>query len=477
MAVPAGPLSLAPNTVAEEYTASVLSNVYESLVDLDPALKVRPGLAESWQTPDDHTWIFRLRRGVRLHDGRTLEARDVAASLEHARSDPSSRRQAQLAMVRSIEAPDPRTVVFETRRPFDPLVTRLATVMVWAPAARPGDPALGTGPYRVRSWERGGDAVLVAFALHRDGPPAVEVVEFWVHADGQERVRRLLEGSVHIVLDVPAERMPELDARHRVTAVAKMGLRILFLGMDCARESTPSASSMNPFRDVRVRQAVALAIDRRALVEGPLGGFADVVDQIVVPQELGQPKDAVPSLPQDLAEARCLLSAAGWSGGFTVELDFMPHKYRAMEAVARAVIDDLGKAGIRVVPRPNTPERMHGRVLSRDTTFYLLGWMSDTGDGRPTYEYLLHGPTGGFGAYNGGGYSSLDLDQMIEKTSEPLPSKDRDALLARMAARVHAEVPLVPLCRQADLYAFASDLAFEPRLDRRIRAAEIRWKR
>jgi ABC-type transport system substrate-binding protein len=117
VAYPAGPETLLPHLAHDEYSMAILSNVYEPLVELDGDLALRPALAEAWYTPDESSWVFRLRAGARLHDGRTLEARAVAISLERARSDPRSRVQAELTAVSAIEAPDLRTVVVRTRFP------------------------------------------------------------------------------------------------------------------------------------------------------------------------------------------------------------------------------------------------------------------------------------------------------------------------------------------------------------------------
>jgi peptide/nickel transport system substrate-binding protein len=472
VAYPLGPTSLVPNAANEELTDSIVRNVCESLVEIDAELVLRPGLAESWTTPNERTWEFRLREGVRLHDGRALDAQDVVRSVEHARSDPASPRRGQLAAIEAIEATGPQTIVVHTRTPFEPVPTRLSNIFIWAAPARAGDPPLGTGPYRIRSWSLAGDTVLQSSGTYRRGKPQIEVVEFRVVPDIEDRMRRLREGSVDLILDVPAERMGELKREPRLTALSRDGLRVVFLGMDCAH--TRAEGAANPFRDVRVRRAVALAIDRRGLVDGPLGGLAEIVDQIADPHELGY-ASTLASRPHDAAESRRLLVLAGHPKGFTVALDYVPHKYRAVEAVVASLASDLGKVGIRVVPRPGSFEEVVGRIERRETSFYLLGWLSEIGDVRLSYEYLLHSPGEGFGLDNGGGYSDPEMDRLIEEVSERLAPEERKTLLRRIAKKVYDEVPIIPLYRQADLYALKSDLVFAPRLDRGIQAFDIRW--
>jgi ABC-type transport system substrate-binding protein len=134
--VPSAPLGLVPNTINEDFTLSVLGNVYESLVDLDPTLQLRPGLAESWYTSDETTWVFRLRKGVLLHDGHALRASDVVASLNHARNDPDSRRRVQLAAVQDVSAKDASTIVIRTAMAFNALPLGLRTSSSGPPTGR-----------------------------------------------------------------------------------------------------------------------------------------------------------------------------------------------------------------------------------------------------------------------------------------------------------------------------------------------------
>lgn len=478
IAYPLGPASLVPYAANEELSLSVLGNVYEPLVALDADLALVPRLAESWHSPDDLTWVFRLRQGVRRHDGRPLEARDVVASLLRARSDPASKQQTALAVVESIEATDTQTVVVRTRRPFETLPASLSGVLVSVDARPPDQGPVGTGPYRIQAWTPGGTTVLEAFADYWGGAPPIPFVEFRALPDVGERLRQLRSGRVHLVVDVPAEEMAALGADRRLRTASRKGMRVLFLAMDCAREVSPYVGpGRNPFRDPRVRRAVALAVDRQALVSGPLGGLAEVVDRLATAEEMGGAPGPLSPKPADPEEARRLLAIAGYGRGFDVTLDFVPGKFRAIEEVVRSIVAELGRVGIRAVPRDGPPYEAMGRIASQDTSLYLVGWMSDSGEASLSYAALLHSRGGGFGAYNNGGYSDPEVDRLIEEASARHAPGERDEVLQRVAEKVASDVPVVPLYRQVDLYAIARELEFTPRLDRRIEAATIRWRR
>jgi peptide/nickel transport system substrate-binding protein len=475
IALPAGPFTIAPGAAGEEFSISILSNVYESIVDLGPDLVLRPGLAESWQTPDDSTWVFALRPGARWHDGEPVRASQVIESLERTRHSAGSRRRIELAAVERMEAPDDHTMVVHTSEPHGHLANRLANVSIWRPGARPEDPALGTGPYRVRAWTPGGDTTLQAFDGFEGGHPTLREVLFRAVPEAAQRMRLLRAGDVQLVVDAPPDEMGALAEDRRLMAVSRKGARVVFLAVDCARAQTPYVDApRNPFADLRVRTALALALDRDALVRGPLRRLASTVDQLVGPEVFGY-HDGLPAVRHEPERARALLAEAGWPDGFAVDLDFPTGKYRGAELVTAEMARQLLPVGIRLRPRAQEPEVFFARLERRDTSLYLLGWIGTSGDAGPTYEYLLHTATAGFGRENAGGYSNPELDRLVEQARH-LGPVDRLPLLRRVAEIVHRDQPVVPLYRAADVYALDRRLEFAPRLDRRIRAAEIRWR-
>jgi peptide/nickel transport system substrate-binding protein len=461
--VPAAPIGVLPNTVNEDFTLSVLSNVYEALVDLDPKLQLRPGLAESWYTTDETTWVFRLRKGVTLQDGRPLKATDVVASLEHARNNPASRRCVQLSAVRDVSARDDTTVVIRTAQAFNALPLRLANVYIWA--SSPGGAPVGTGPYRLVA--AGPDeSVLAAFEGYRQGPPPIARIVFRVVPDVSDRVRLLESGTAHFMIDVPSREMERLNERMNTRRVG--GLRVFLLGLSC------KPGSDNPFRDVRARKAVALAIDRQALI-ARLGGNAQVVDEIASPEELGGHHVTFAAHPYDPAQARRLLKEAGHPGGFEVDLDYSV-KHRFMERMLQELERQLAQVGITVRPIAHPAPDYNTLIEHESSRMYLLSWVSDTGDGRVSYDYLLHSRSELFGVDNASGYSSKEMDDLIEAASRQTTPEGLDAVFERLARKVFEDVPLIPLLRQEDLYAFAPNLVYTPRLDRRLRFRDAHWR-
>ncbi|HLA78240.1 MAG TPA: ABC transporter substrate-binding protein [Vicinamibacteria bacterium] len=478
IALPSGVVTPLPFESNEEFSSSILRNVYDPLVELDEGLAARPGLAESWFTPDDLTWVFRLRSGILLHDGRTLNAGLIAQSLEQVLRDPRSKRSPEIGAVERIETPDQRTLVLKTSRPSSNLHNRLAGILLSVPGAGPQAPAVGSGPYRmvVRA---DGAVTLSAFEGYHEGPVGIREVEFRAVPSATERVRLLRSGQVHLILDVPPETFPALGTTAGIRAESAPGLRTLYLGLDCSQPTNPDVNlgGPNPLRDVRVRQALALAVDRSRLAREALSGFADPAHQIVPPEVFGFHPE-LPPWPHAPDQARRLLAEAGFPTGFSVSLDYPIAKYQALASVVPRLVADLAAVGIHVTPRPAEWKLFRDRVHDRHhTALYLAGWLNTTGDATVDYDYLVRTrAASGAGLLNAGGYSSPQVDALLDQAMVPGTPRDRRTPLLAVAERLREDLPLIPLYRQRDLYAFSSRLLFEPRPDRRIRVEFLRWR-
>ncbi|HXM69541.1 MAG TPA: ABC transporter substrate-binding protein, partial [Thermoanaerobaculia bacterium] len=212
IALGSGTFTLDPHA-GEHLTLSVLRNLYDSLTAFDAGNRVGPALAESWENPDELTWIFHLRRGVLFHDGRELTARDVLFSFERARRAPTSEIGSYLVAIEKVLALDPHTVEITTRRPDPILLNKIAFVLI-VPADSPPLIArpVGTGPYRLAFHEPGKRLALRAFDRYWGGAPLEQAVELLPIPDHDARVQGLLDGD----LDIVAE--PGFDDVERIRA-------------------------------------------------------------------------------------------------------------------------------------------------------------------------------------------------------------------------------------------------------------------
>ena len=285
-------------------------------------------------------------------------------------------------------------------------------------------------------------------------------------------MQALRQGEVDLAVDVPAAELPGLASDPHLGTVTARGLRVIFLGSVSVRGVGPS--SPPPLADGRVRRALALAIDRERLVREALGGHAEVIDQLIAPEVFGYSAE-LPRIPYDPEAARKLLATAGYPEGLELTLDFPAERYRSIDAVARQVVADLARVGVRVVLNARSSDVFFARLARQEPELYLMGWICN-GDAPLSYDYLLHRHEGSRGSDNDTGLADAELDRLIEATElEPLIAP-RGAQLRLIAERVLRDLPLIPLYRQFDLYGLRSGLEFRPRPDRRIRGVEMRWR-
>lgn len=451
-------LALDPTLAAEAATQSALANVYDSLVAFDSEMRLQPALATSWTTPDDHSWVFNLRPGVRFHDGVPLTAADARDGLLRARNDVASKLKGRLASIESVTADGPSTLRVRTLRPDPLLLTRLAYILI-APR-----PPLGTGAYAVELWEPGRVLRLRAFDAHWRGRPAIAGVEFVPLPSAEERIGALRRREVELLRSVPRHLASEVQALPGFRLVARAGLVVNFLWFD----SRPRPG--NVFADPRVRRAAALAVDRRRLV-AEVGGRSEPLLQLVPQGVFGHVEDP-PFAGSDPDEARRLLSAAGYPRGVDVVLVTGPGA--STEPLLASLGRMLGAAGFRVTPEVREWPRMISDWAAMRIPFFVTGWRYETGEASSFLRDCLATPdlaTGGAGCNPG--YANPALDRVLSEIDEaPADSLRRDGYrqLAELAAR---EMPLVPLFRVQDLYAVGDGVRFSPRLDGRVLVADL----
>jgi peptide/nickel transport system substrate-binding protein len=462
-------ISLDPVAVSEAATQSVLSNFYEGLVAFDQDMKLVPALAVTWSTPEENAWVFRIREGVRFHDGSVLTATDAAFSLERARSDPHSQVRGQLKGVRAISVLGPGSLRIETLRPDALLVNRLAYVLL-APqrsAAGLSEHPIGTGPYRFAG-RRAGVIEAEAFASYWGGPPAIPRVEFSGIEDGRARIRALREGRVDVLRYVPPTLARELASEAGVGLVRRPGLTSVYLWLD----SRPGpGGSPNPFADPRVRRALSLAIDRRAFV-ARLDGMPSAANQLVAPGVFGHVRGA-PALPHDPDAARALLAAAGHPHG--IDLRLVHAEGAPAEAMAAEVVAEmLAPVGVRARVEAMDWPRMVAAWGGGRLPAFVSGWRFENGDALSFFQDCLRSrePKAGLGSFNPG-FSDPRLDRLIEETllvSGPAARLRRYRELTELAVQ---QMPLVPLYSQQDIYARAASVRWQPRLDAKLLAVEM----
>ena len=464
------PQTLDPHALALLYHSRISTQVYESLVNRGRDFALEPSLALSWQAVDPRTWRFRLRPGVRFHDGTPFTADDAAFSIERALAK-TSQRAFQLRGVTGARPVDALTVDVLLAAPDAVLPEKLLLVgmmsRAWATkhgVATPQDfnakqethavrNANGTGPYRLVRYDPDSRLVLAAHEGWWGRRGNVDEATWLVIQSDATRLAALASGEVDLLLDPPFQDVARLkrEGKFRLVETADIGTQ--YLGFDQWR-TAPEHSDLkgrNPFKDLRVRRAIAHAIDVDAIVAKVLRGQATPTGSHVSARVEGYLPALDRRLPYDPEAARALLRAAGYGEGFGVTLDCVNVAWRA--AVCQAIAGMLAQVGIRVAFQPSPPPQFFPKLTQATTSFFEVGWTPAT-DAWPLLNAMVRSyGDGGLGAFNAGRYSNPKLDAIVDAIRVEPDLAKRRQLVGDALAIVHADLPLIPLYRRTLAWA------------------------
>lgn len=483
-----------PHAQNAQTTMSVLSMVYEALVTRDRDLAKAPGLALSWEPVSDTVWRFALRPGVTFHDGATFGAEDVVFSIERAKAK-TSQFANFVGSIASVKAVDDLTVEIETTD-IDPLLPdKLAYIFImdsgWAAANGVTVPqdlgnkentyavlnANGTGPFKAS--ERVPDSRTV---LDRRpdywGEMASDVsqVVYLPIGSPPTRISALLSNEVDLVIDVPPQDVARLDSTAGVKTARVPELRTIFFGFDHKSDALRhgDAGGTNPWKDLRVRQAVDHAIDAESISRVVMRGLSQPTSQLIAPGNFGHDPSLENRAAFDPERSRALLAEAGYPNGFTVQMDCPTDTYTNPEQICQAVSAMMSQIGITVnlnlIPRA----QFIPLLWDRNSSFFIIGFNTAYFDGMYVLETLLmtQAAEGGEGIYNYSGYSNTAFDEIVRKARVTLDPEERRKLMVEAFQIARDDVAYAPLHTQTLVYAMREGIDVQVRPDNWV---EIRW--
>jgi peptide/nickel transport system substrate-binding protein len=466
-------LDLDPHGHNEDQTNSIRGAIYEGLFCLTPDLSIEPCLAESWTQRDPLTWRFRLRRGVRFHDGTPLTADDVVYSFKRV-MHPSSNMASYLTSVKEMRRVDDHTVDVVTTGPDPILLRRLPYFFVmsrrWAEENGAGEPpskiatesptarrANGTGPFRLV--ERVPDTRIVLEANAEWWRWSKRTfnfsrLEYRPIANAATRVAALLSGEVDLVFPVPPQDMARVRATPGFKVPEGTDIRTMVLGFDHFRDESLDmpGSGRNPFKDVRVRRAIYHAIDIDAIHRKVMRGSSRPTGVLLGPGVNGYDAALDVRLPHDPEAARRLLAEAGYPAGFPVTLDCTNDRYVNDEAICQALVPMLARVGIAVTLNAQSKNKIFEKVRLHQTSFYMMGWVPGTTDVHDVLLNLaLRDPASG--GWNGGRYRSERLEALAREMAVEMDPDRRQRLASEAIRILQEDVAYVPLHQQTVAWA------------------------
>ncbi len=472
------PNSLDPHALALVYQTRIINQVYESLVNRDRDFRLEPALAISWHAVDPKTWRFKLRPNVKFHDGSPFTADDVVFSIDRALAK-TSQRTFQLRGVTGARKVDTLTVDVLLAAPDAvlPEKTWLVSMMSKAWAEKHGVSlpqdyngkqetyavrnTNGTGPFRLKSYDPDQRTVLVRNPdwwgwSAPDTGNLKEAVYVVIQSDAT-RLAALASGQVDFVIDPPFQDVARLKRDTSLKIVETTDIGTQYLGFDQSRDGLQFGEAKgNPFKDLRVRQAIAQAIDMNLVIEKVLRGQATPAGSHLSKLVDGHVPELERRLPYDPAAARALLKEAGYPDGFAVTLDCVNVTYRA--AVCQAVAAMLAQIKIRVTFQPFPSATFFPKLTQASTSFFEFGW-SPAIDPWASLNSLVRSFDGGSaGQFNGGRYSNPKLDQLIDAIRVEPDLAIRRRMVGEALSIMHADLPLIPLYRRTLAWAMRKNL-------------------
>lgn len=484
-------LTMDPHSQNEGLNNSASDHIYEPLINRGKTMAIEPCLAISWTQINPTTMRFKLRDKVIFHNDAIFTADDVVFSITRA-LEKTSDFSAYMQGIKSAKKIDSLTVDIVSDGPNPTLLDQLTEVRMmnkaWAlknNAQKPQDfknkeetytarNTNGTGPFILKAREPDVKTVFVVNPKwwgKRDSESIDEVI-YTPIKNNATRISALLSGEIDFVLDPPVQDVPKLKENKAIKIMEGNENRTLFLNFDQGRDELLYGSKgKNPFKDIRVRQAMLQAIDINAIYVSVMRKLSLPTMSLIAPQVRGYTKDVENRPPVDIVKAKKLMADAGFGNGFDVTLDCTDNRYINDQAICVAIAGMLAKIDIRVKVNAMPRALYFPKLQNTDTSMYLLGWGVPTFDSLYTLQSIVRTKgQGGDGTWNFSGYSNPKIDSIIDALKTEVDLKKRAELTKAALLLEQADVGHIPLHHQVIPWAMRSNITVVHRADNRMLA-------
>jgi len=461
-----GVYSLNPYAVNTSPLQAVWQSIMEPLIDVDyDKREYRGVLAESWQMNANKIY-FKLRKGIRFHDGTPFSSKDVLASFKRILGDKESLQAPNLQNLREMDAPDDLTFVLTLKKAdangLEDISNRVVMKQTVAEKMGGADGTpIGTGPFKFVSWERSGQFVMRRNENYWGQPPKIDEVIYKSIQEDAARIAALEAGQADVISNIPPHEVARLKANPRLRVQPVQGLRPIFLVLSPAYK---------PLDNVKVRRAITHAIDRERIIKHILEGNAYPLTGLLSPQVFGYDPEAK-ALSYDPAKAKQLLTEAGFPNGFEIEYYSPTGRYPKDREVALVIVEQLSKVGIKAILK--TPEWSIFNTDYKNGKYpmYLTGRGSLIDADTLFHQYFRTGTT-----KRTLGYSNPKLDEILDQEQQTFDVKKREKLLMEAHRIILEDAPAVPLWNSMDVYAHRADLIWTPPPDEKVQMKQAQLR-
>jgi len=472
---------LDPQTHVGTIAESQLRHIFEPLVQIDRDLQtVKPQLATEWQRLDDLTLQFKLRQGVKFHNGEDFDG-DAARFSILRPLDPANKADARTtyAGISAVDVLDKYTINVKTAKPDPALLLRMTgfSMTMVAPRWAASSPdvftkeAYGTGPYKLASWSDPlQDWTLAANDQYWGGAPKIKKVRIKTIPELATRTAALRSGEVHVAKDVAVEEVDAINKSGRALGKTTPSNRIPYYVMEVRKP---------PCNNKQLRQAINYAANLDGIIQSVLYGNATRVATTVAPWHVGFHTDLKP-YPYDPDKAKVLMKEAGFPNGFDLNINYIQGRYLKDKEVAEAMAQELNKVGIRAKPvlrdaALNTQEDLDQH---QDGLIFASwgNWIFDADN-----QLFVRWHTSARDTANGGkgqsslSYSNPEFDKLVEQARVELDPNKRLDLYKKAQEILYDDAAALFMWTLTDIYGVDNWVLWEPRKDEMVWAHEMAW--
>ena len=470
----------------------VSQHFFDTLVGMDPDGRLTPALAESWKQTAPDAWEFTLRPGVTFQDGTPLTVDDVIWSIGRPATvkSPASFTIYTKAIAK-MEAVDARRLRITTNGPYPLLANDLAFLYVLSRHAAEGVSTaefnggkgmIGTGPFRYLSSIPDDRVEMARNPGYWGAAPAWDHVTLRFLPDNSARAAALLAGDVDAIENVPSADLARLKGDARLTVTAKASDRLIYLYVDSGREQSPLVTAKdgaplkaNPLRDLRVRRALSMAINRDAIRDRLMDGLAYPANNLLPAPMPGNDPARGPA-PYDPEAARRLLAEAGYPQGFGVTLTGPNNRFVNDGPIVAAIAQMFTRIGIATKADVMPMAVYATRGAQHEFSVGLIGWGNQTGEASSILRAIIAcaDPQRGWGLYNWSGFCDPKLDAVLAEALRTADAEKRTALLRQASDMALDAVAVIPIHFQASTWAMRKGIVNAPRSDEKTMAQDFR---
>jgi peptide/nickel transport system substrate-binding protein len=488
------PSALDPQFHTLNPNIQVAAYFFDALIAQDANLKTQPALALSWKAIDDTTWEFKLRPGVKFHDGSDFTAEDVVFTYERVPKVPNSPGPYTIytRQMKSFEIVDPLTLRIHTTGPSPLLPLDVAALPILSKKAmagaapegkttgelNSGSGLVGTGPFKFVEWQRGSRIVGERNDAYWGPKPYWKTVILRPLGNNTTRVAALLSGDVDLIEDPPTTDLARLKSDPKITLARAVSNRVIYIALDQHGDppiAIPDTNGKNPLMDKRVREALSIAIDRKGIADKIMEGVAVPAGDLL-PYPMGGTAKDTPIDAYDSAKAKKLLADAGYPNGFSITLGAPNGRYINDLKIAQAVAAMWSRIGVKTEVDANTPPVFFKNRDSFKYSAYMAGWGASTGELANALKALAATPdrAKGMGTTNSARYSNKEMDAKLEEAVVTIDDTKREALLAEASRILMADHGIIPIHFELSVWAMRKGLTYGGRADQNTFAVDVK---